>query len=61
MGMVFSVGLMGGFLSPAIIDGSRQLSINPMLTIMIIGLIGMGFVLKLKETKGLKLEDQIKE
>mmetsp|Transcript_11344 Transcript_11344/g.1017 ORF Transcript_11344/g.1017 Transcript_11344/m.1017 type:complete len:80 (-) Transcript_11344:205-444(-) len=40
MGIFFGIGIIGGFLSPFLVDLSYEIGISPIITIAIIGILG---------------------
>lgn len=63
LGVVFGFGLIGGYVSPYIVELSKSVieSLNPVITLGVIGLFCSGPAFFLKETLGKPLLDEIKE
>lgn len=60
-GFLYSCGMLGGLLTPGIIELSDQVNLNPYLLIGFLGLVGPLGGYMCKETFGKPLEDEIEE
>lgn len=61
LGCCFSIGFVGGFLSPYVVEFSYIVKLHPMMTLSSIGLFGVVSAFFLPETKGQALKDEIIE
>ena len=61
IGFYFGFGLCGGVVAPFYISFSNKLNVSPVGMFGVIGIINIFLILKMKETLGKPIWDQIKE